>query len=65
MLLKNNKQSGTGNMVSQFKQFQNQINSSGKNPRDILNELVSSGKVSKEQLENATRLANMYRFLAK
>lgn len=64
MLLKNGKKN-SGDMVSQFNNFKKQLSQTGKNPRDLLNELVSSGKVSKEQLENATRLANMYKYLIK
>ncbi len=64
MLLKNGKKN-SGDMVSQFNNFKKQLSQTGKNPKDLLNELVSSGKVSKEQLENATRLANMYKYLIK
>ena len=39
------------NMLQQFQQFMNQMQ--GKDPNQILNELVSSGKVSQEQLNQA------------
>ena len=47
-------------MQAQFRQFSENIRKSGKNPKDILNELVSSGKVSREQLEKATAMARMF-----
>lgn len=37
-----------GNMLSQFQQFMGQMK--GKNPNEILNNLVSSGQVSQSQL---------------
>lgn len=67
MLLKNKKinTSQSGDMASQFKKFKQEILSSGKNPNEMLNELVSSGKVSKQQLEKAKQLANLYSYLIK
>lgn len=50
----------SANMQAQFRQFSENIRKSGKNPKDILNELVSSGKVSREQLEKATAMARMF-----
>ena len=43
------------NMVQQFQQFMNAMQ--GKDPNQILNELVSSGKVSQAQLDQAQRQA--------
>ena len=33
---------------------------SGQNPQDMLNEMISSGKVTNEQVENAKKLAKLY-----
>lgn len=46
---------------SQFLKFADEIKRSGKNPETILNDLISSGKVSKEQVEEAKRKANFYK----
>lgn len=43
------------NMLQQFQQFMNAMQ--GKDPNQILNELVSSGKVSQAQLDQAQRQA--------
>lgn len=43
------------NMLQQFQQFMNQMQ--GRDPNQILNELVSSGKVSQAQLDQAQRQA--------
>lgn len=43
------------NMLQQFQQFMNAMQ--GKDPNKILNELVSSGKVSQAQLDQAQRQA--------
>ena len=43
------------NMIQQFQQFMNQMK--GKNPNQIINELVSSGKVSQAQLDQAQKQA--------
>lgn len=43
------------NMMNQFKQFMGQMK--GRNPDEILNSLVSSGKVSQEQLNQAQSMA--------
>lgn len=43
------------NMVEQFRQFMEQMK--GKNPDQILNELVSSGKVNQSQLNQVQEMA--------
>jgi hypothetical protein len=53
--------SGGGNLFSQFNKFKNEILASGKDPQEILNELVASGKISHSQLEKAKKLAGLYR----
>lgn len=50
------------NMMQQFQQFMSQMQ--GKDPRAMLNDLVSSGRVSQEQLnaaqQQAQQLANVF-----
>lgn len=43
------------NMMRQFHQFMNQMR--GKNPNQIINEMVSSGKISQQQLDAAQKRA--------
>lgn len=43
------------NMLQQFQQFMNQMK--GKDPNQMINELVSSGKVSQAQLDAAQKQA--------
>ena len=43
------------NMMQQFQTFMNQMR--GKDPNQIINEMVSSGRVSQEQLDQAQRQA--------
>lgn len=50
--LNGNRQS---NMLQQFQQFMQQMK--GKNPNQMINELVSSGKVSQAQLDAAQKQA--------
>lgn len=65
MFLKNKKTNASGDMTTQFESFKKQILSSGKKPEQILNDLISSGRVNSQQLENAKRLANLYSYLIK
>lgn len=44
-------------MMSQFNEFKNMLKKSGKDPKQVLDELIKSGKVTKEQVENAKQLA--------
>ena len=43
------------NMIQQFQQFMNQMR--GKNPNAMIQELVSSGRVSQQQLDQAQKQA--------
>ena len=43
------------NMMRQFQQFMNQMR--GKDPDQIINEMVSSGKISQQQLDAAQKQA--------
>ena len=43
------------NMIQQFQQFMNQMR--GKDPNQIINEMVSSGKISQQQLDAAQKQA--------
>lgn len=43
------------NMMQQFQQFMNQMR--GKDPNQIINEMVSSGKISQQQLDAAQKQA--------
>ena len=52
---------GNGNIFSRFSQFREKILASGKDPMQILNELVASGKINQNQLNQAKRLAGLYR----
>ena len=47
------------NMMQQFQQFMNQMK--GQDPNKILNDLVSSGKVSQQQLDAAQKQAQQMR----
>lgn len=47
-------------LKSKFNEFKRNIERSGKDPKAILNELISSGKVSKEQIEKAKALADKF-----
>lgn len=63
-MLSNNRKSNFGsnqNMVSQFMQFRREIEQSGKDPRAMLDEMVASGKVTKQQVEQAKGMAMLYK----
>lgn len=45
------------NLISQINNFQNQIRQSGKNPEQLFNEVVNSGKYSQSQIEEAKQKA--------
>lgn len=47
------------NMAQQFQQFMNQMR--GQDPKKILNDLVSSGKISQNQLDIAQKQAQQLR----
>lgn len=48
------------NLRNNFLQFAREIRQSGKNPEAMLNELISSGKVSKEDVEKAKQKASSF-----
>ena len=51
---------GSGDMMSQFMSFKKQIESSGRDPQSILNELLASGKVPPAMLNKAKTLATVF-----
>lgn len=53
------------NILVQFNTFAENIKRSGKDPQAILNELVNSGQVTQEQLENAKKMAKQFEWLIK
>ena len=57
---KSNINNGGGDMMSQFLSFKKQIESSGRDPQTILNELVASGKVPPVMLNKAKTLATVF-----
>lgn len=48
------------NLLSQINQFAEELKQSGKDPNQVLNELLTSGKYTKEQVEQAKRMAQMF-----
>ena len=53
-------QKANGDLMSQFMQFKNQIDASGRDPQTILNELLASGKVPPAMLNKAKTLAAVF-----
>lgn len=51
------------NLGPQFQKFYKEFMQSGKDPNQVLNELVSSGKISKDQLEQTVNKAKGLSFL--
>ena len=51
---------GNGDMLSQFLNFKKEIEASGKDPQTMLNELVASGKVPPAMLNKAKTLAAVF-----
>lgn len=54
------KNGSNGNLLSQIKQFANELKKSGKSPEQMLNELMASGKYSQQQVEQAKNFAKMF-----
>lgn len=54
-----NSQNSTS-LMSQFNKFVSDFKKSGQDPNTVLNQLLSSGKVSKDQLERAKLLAGLF-----
>ena len=52
-----------GNMFQQFQQFKKMMQ--GKDTQKVLNELVSSGKYSQQQVEQAKRMAEQFKSFLK
>lgn len=52
-----------GNMFQQFQQFKKMMK--GKDPQKVLDELVSSGKYSQQQVEQAKRMAEQFKSFLK
>lgn len=46
------------NMISKFNDFRQQIQQTGKDPAKILEELIQSGRVTRDQVERAKQMAN-------
>lgn len=55
----NNLQTGIS-MLSKIRQFSDNLKATGKNPEMLLRELVNSGKVSHEQLQQAKTMAELF-----
>lgn len=53
------------NILVQFNTFAENIKRSGKDPQAILNELISSGQVTQEQVDNAKKMAKQFEWLIK
>lgn len=53
----------SGNMFSQFQQFKKLMQ--GKDPQKVLNELVNSGRFTKQQVEQATKMAEQFKSFLK
>lgn len=54
-----NQNQNNQNLISQVNKFASELKNSGKNPEQILNELISSGKYSQSQIEQAKTMAQM------
>ena len=57
-MLKNSQNSDS--LLSQFNKFCDEFKRSGQDPNVVLNQLLSSGRVTKEQLERAKMLAKLF-----
>lgn len=47
------------NLISQISEFAKNLQKSGKDPEQLLNELLRSGKYTPSQIENARNLAQL------
>lgn len=54
-LLQNNQQNKPQNILQQFNQFRNQY--AGKNPDEIIQQMLQSGQVTQEQYQQAVEKA--------
>jgi len=48
------------NLQSQFRQFADNLKRSGKDPQELLNELMASGKYSQADLNRAKTMASQF-----
>lgn len=48
------------NIIQKFLKFRSNLLASGKDPQVMLNELVSSGKYTQEQINNAKNMAEKF-----
>lgn len=53
-------QQNNQSLKNQVQNFANEIKSSGRDPNQILNDAINSGKYSKAQIENAKNLARQF-----
>lgn len=60
MQLRNQKQQDSQNLISEISKFMKEIQKSGKSPEQLYNEVVNSGKYSKEQIDSALKKAKEY-----
>lgn len=57
MVLQNQNNQSSQNLVSNINQFSEEIKRSGKDPKQIVMEMLNSGKISQSDFENAKRYA--------
>lgn len=62
-LLNGGRNNGPGNMIQQFQQFKKQMQ--GVDPREEVQKLLQSGKISQEQLNKAQQMAQQMQGLFK
>lgn len=51
-------QTDNQNLISRISNFSKEIQKSGKSPEQIYNEMINSGKYSKEQIDKAKKWAD-------
>lgn len=56
---------GNQNLKNQILNFANDITKSGKTPQQLFDEIVASGKYTREQIESAKKKAEQFAFLFK
>lgn len=57
---KGNPESSKNDIMSQFMSFKKQIETSGRDPQAILNEMLASGKIPPAMLNKAKTLAQVF-----
>lgn len=58
-MLRNPNNRNNRNLISEIRQFANNLQRTGKDPNVLLNELLASGRYSNEQVEQAKRMAKI------